>query len=134
MRILIERPPMWEQIDKAFGIGKQPVIFCWGQFIYNPNGGKVTRELHAHEEIHSARQGPFEEGIKAWWGRYLIDPAFRLEEELPAHRAEYRAFCKRHASSTARQRYLTMVAERLCGPLYGNLIDLSQARDRIMLP
>lgn len=134
MRVINERPPMWEQIDAAFKIGRNPIIFCWGQAIYNPNGGKVTRELIAHEEIHAERQGPFEAGIKAWWEQYLVDPAFRLEEELPAHRAEYKAFCKRHGSSTGRARYLGIVASRLCGPLYGSLLDLGTARDRIILP
>lgn len=132
MRIANERPPMWDEINKTFNIGTRPVIFTWGQVIYNPNGGKVTPVLIAHEEIHAERQGPFEEGIVAWWKQYLVDPGFRLKEETPAHRAEYLAFCKRHADRNARARYLGAVAARLCGPLYGNIVDIKTARERIL--
>lgn len=134
MRIVNERPPMWALINATFGIGDRPVIFCWGDTIYNPHGGSVTRELMKHEEIHSEQQGPNEDTIIAWWERYLVDPAFRYGQELPAHRAEYRAFCKRHGDRNARAKYLTTVARRLCGPLYGNLVSISEARERILLP
>lgn len=132
MKIILDRPPMWEQINATFGIGNKPIIFSWGNIIYNPNGGKVTRELHAHEEIHGARQGLEESGIVAWWERYLIDPAFRLEEELPAHRAEYLAYTRRHGGG--REKYLLAIARRLCGPLYGNLLTMADARTRILIP
>jgi len=133
VKILIERPPMWDRIVARFPEAKRPgVIFTWGQTIYNPGKGQVTRELMKHEEVHAERQGPSEEAITAWWERYLIDPNFRFEEELPAHRAEYRAYCKRHSQGQAR--YLRMVAQRLCGPLYGRVIDYKTAINRILLP
>lgn len=134
MKIINSLPPMWDRINATFDIGMKPVIFTFGPVIYNPNGGKITKELEAHEEIHWQRQGDADEGIMAWWNQYLVDPGFRLEEELPAHRAEYRAFCKRHAGHSARHKYLAFVSQRLCGPLYGNLLSIDAARTRILTP
>lgn len=133
VRIENSKPPMWAEMVKAFPhVYSAQILVCWGNTIYLPNGGRVTRELQAHEEKHFERQGPFEEGIKAWWKRYLVEPGFRLREELPAHRAEYLAFCKRHSSSMGRVRYLNLVAERLAGPLYGGLIDREKAKHLVL--
>lgn len=142
MRILIERPPLWEEINAKFNVEGQSVIFAWGDTIYNPEGVKVSRELHAHEEIHGERQlaypaassspGEPEDHVVEWWKRYIEDPKFRLEEELPAHRAEYQAFCKRHGDQKSRAKMLTLIAAKLTSPLYGSLITLEDARYRII--
>lgn len=120
--IIHDRPPLYSEIDAAFGIAGKPVIFSWGELIYNPSGFKVSRELLAHEAIHGARQGTREEEIETWWRRYIKDASFRADEEIPAHQAEYRAFCKRHGDSSARRKFLRAVSARLCSPLYGTLM------------
>lgn len=131
MRILVAHPPMFERINAVFPSASNPgVIFTWGSVIFNPSGGKVTRELVAHEEIHAERQGTTESDIIDWWNRYLVDPGFRLDEELPAHQAEYRAYCRRHGSG--REKYLAHVASRLSGPLYGGLVNLREAKNLVM--
>lgn len=117
MRIEIARPPMFAEIDAAFHVAGKPVLFAWGDTIYNPEGGKVTKELVEHEFIHCAQQGAYEGGVDAWWKQYLIDAQFRFSQELPAHQQEYRAYCKRHA--TGRSKYLDHVATKLSSPLYG---------------
>jgi hypothetical protein len=71
------------------------------------------------------------QGIEAWWTRYLADPEFRLAEEIPAHRAEYKTFCSRVRDYQARMRFGRAIAERLGGPLYGGLITPAEARKRI---
>ena len=63
-----------------------------------------------------------------WWERYLTDPAWRIEQELPAHKREYQAFCEMRKDRNARARYLRGLAERISGPLYGNAISFNQAR------
>lgn len=131
MRIVIDYPPMFNQIRIAFPDAVKPgVVFAWGDTLYNPSNGKVPRELMAHEEIHAERQGKTESDIIDWWNRYLVDPGFRLDEELPAHQAEYRAYCKRHGSG--REKFLGHVAARLASPLYGGLVNFREAKNLVM--
>ena len=127
MRIIRGRPPMWEQVDATFNVAGKPVLFTWGAVIYNPEGVAVSRELIEHEEVHAERQGRAPE---AWWVKYILDPAFRLAEEIPAHRAEYRAYCKRHGSGRAK--YLWVIAARLASPLYGSVVSALEA-ERLIL-
>lgn len=122
---------MFDEIDAIFNVKGKPVIFTWGDTIYNPAGIFITPELRAHEEVHFVRQTGDTPAIEAWWKRYLIDEEFRLAEELPAHRAEFQKFCQTHKDRNARNKFLTTIAARLAGPLYGGLLTLPQARTKI---
>src|SRR5258706_9764493 len=94
MRILVEYPPNYVQVTSTFPAAAYPgVIFAWGDIIYNPSDIIVTRELVAHEEIHCIQQAGYP---VQWWHRYLDSATFRFDQELPAHQAEYRAYCNRH--------------------------------------
>jgi len=64
----------------------------------------------------------------AWWEKYLTDIEFRLDEELAAHRAEYKAWCAVSLNRQQRRFYLTQVAARLASPLYGNMLTYHQAK------
>lgn len=132
MRIIHDRPPLFEQIDAAFQVAGKPLVFCWGEVIFNPEGIRISPELIKHEEVHSERQGRSEEQIAAWWRRYIENPDFRYSEELLAHRAEYRAFCRRHGSWGKRTRYLDRAAARLASPLYGSSVSPMTARHAIL--
>lgn len=129
MKLIVMRPPMFDAIDKKFGVAGQKVIFCWGDTIYNPEGVFVTAELQAHEYVHSQRQAGHPE---PWWLRYIDDAEFRLVEEIPAHQMEYRAYCDTHKDRNDIARYLHGVASRLSGPLYGGLISFPVARNLVM--
>ena len=147
MIIVHDRPPLWDLIDKTFHVAGKPILFAWGERIYNPEGVDVPKQLHAHEELHGERQlnhkgmrpeHEIESGqesldpVEAWWRRYIRLPEFRLAEEIPAHRAEYLAICKRHADRNYRARALSMIAMKLAAPLYGNLVTPAQARTLIL--
>lgn len=129
LEVVVALPPMFDEIDRAFGVAGKPVIFCWGRRIYNPTGGVVTPELQAHEGVHSRRQG---DDPRGWWERYLVEPAMRLEEEVLAHQAEVAEFCRRHTDRNARVRYRAQVARRLSGPVYGRAISYPDALRRIV--
>lgn len=127
MKILIERPPRYEEIVKVFPEAASPsVIYAWGDVIYNPSGKKLTKELLDHEELHGSRQKP---NVEAWWDRYLVDVEFRFTEELLAHRQEYQTYCRRHENRTKREKYLQLVAHKLASPLYGSLLTPQKALD-----
>ena len=62
----------------------------------------------------------------------MIDPSFRLEEELLAHRAEYRAYCARHPNRVKQAQALEGIARKLAAPLYGSLISVEDARKAVL--
>jgi hypothetical protein len=131
-KIIVARPPVYDRCVAKFGaaaIVGRPVIWSWGSVIYNPENTGISRELQAHEAVHGERQGDTDQSIMEWWERYLEEPSFRLDEELHAHRAEYRAGVKRHGP---RPRDLETIAQRLAGALYGHLLTLSQAKHAIL--
>jgi len=113
MKILTTFPPNYREISTAFGVRGRGVIFCYGDTIYNPMRVEVGPELIAHESVHSGRQNGSPE---VWWRRYIADPQFRLDEEIPAHRAEYLVSGR-----------LEDIARRLASPLYGSLISIERA-------
>jgi hypothetical protein len=124
------RPPNYEAIVAVFpGAANPGVIFAYGDRIYAPGGRKLTPALQAHEGVHCARQGGRPDH---WWGLYLTDPRFRLEEEVLAHGAEYRAYCARHANRLKRTQALEWIAHKLAAPLYGNLISPEDAQRAIL--
>ena len=124
MRVVCDFPPNFAELDRVFGIGNKPVVFAWGQTIYRPNGGKVSASILAHEAVHGHQQG---DDIPGWWRRYIDDPAFRLEQEIPAHRAEYLVLID-GVSRQVRRNSLRIVAKKLAGPLYGGLITPRKAK------
>lgn len=130
MRIVFERPPLFNLINAKFRIAGKPVIFSWGDIIYNPQRIHIPPELLAHEAVHGRRQG---NDIEFWWRAYCAaDPRFRLAEEVLAHRAEYRAILDECDNRHARRTYLKRVAKRLANPIYGSMVSVARARDLIL--
>jgi hypothetical protein len=135
--IRIENPPLIDEIDAAFHVRGQPIVFAWGEDIYNPSGGELSPCIVAHEGVHGERQLDYpapegslynaEQAVTAWWRHYIADPAFRLDEEIPAHVREYEVFC-RAANRADRRFYLIHVAHKLSSSLYGNLITFGAAK------
>lgn len=126
MIVKAERPPIYADIVKAFPMAARPgTLFCWGEVIFNPGGRSVSPALLVHEAVHSKQQG---DNIDAWWRRYLIDPVFRLDQEIPAHQAEYRHRIEHAASRNERRIALKEIAQRLSSPLYGSLLSIAEAR------
>lgn len=116
MRVIKAFPPNYKEVNAAFNVRGKPVIFCYGNVIYNPMSTAVGPELIAHERVHSVRQG---NSPANWWRRYIDSPEFRLNEEIPAHQVEFQFL--------GDTRSLRQIAERLSSPLYGNLVSFEEA-------
>jgi hypothetical protein len=127
MKIIRAFPPMYAEINKKFNVRGKPVIFTWSDRIFNPSNVPIGPELMAHETVHSGQQGTEPE---VWWSRYLIDVEFRLDQELPAHRAEFEA-CRSFYDGRALERMLHRIADRISSPLYGSMIAYDEARRAI---
>ena len=126
MRIIETYPPNIKEIEKHFDLsGKRP-IFAYGNIIFNPHGSTIDQYLLAHEMTHQAQQG---DDPVAWWDKYLVDPNFRLQQEVEAYQNQY-ALLKRkqgHVNRDGVIKYLYTISAELAGPLYGDLITHSRA-------
>lgn len=124
MKVIEGVPPNYDKIKEKMNPPAR-AIFCYGGTIYAPVGADITPELHAHEQVHCTRQG---EDIEGWWDQYLVDPQFRFDEELLAHKAEYAAYLAgRNPNRASRRRVLKVIAKRLSGPLYGRVVTFDKA-------
>jgi len=124
--IIVDKPPIFDRARKVFGPIVDGAIFAWGYDIYNPKGFEISSVLLAHENIHAQQQADY--GIEFWWDTYLKNESFRLSQEIPAHIAEYKEFCKGNHTRNSRRLYLLGIAKRLASALYGNLITPEKAK------
>jgi hypothetical protein len=127
-------PPNIEAIRAVLPVTTRN-IFAYDHVIYNPGGGKLAPELHAHEAVHFKQQDEFDAdnqvGVVGWWNLFLESAVFRLSQEIPAHKAEYRAFCKYHRDRNDMARYLRAMGKRLSAPMYGGIITINEAMKAI---
>jgi len=129
MRVIRDVPPMFDEIDAAFHVRDSRVIFAWGDKIYAPlQQGELPKALLLHEAVHGERQLAYPGGIEAWWRRYIAEPAFRLAEEIPAHKAELTHLLTKAKGPSMRAHVLSRTAARLAAPLYGSLVTIAEAK------
>lgn len=131
MKIAVGYPPNIDAIEVVFpDIRKMPVVFCYGDTIYNPDDKRpIPKHLEVHESIHMQQQELFDGGPDAWWKEYLKDPIFRIEQEIPAYAAQVAYIAQTRPSKT--EEALQMYSRALSGPIYGNAISYFSAKQRI---
>ena len=92
-------------------------------------------ELLAHEKVHFVQQDEFHadglSGVEGWWELFLESPTFRLSQEIPAHAAEYYAFCRMHKDRNEMAQMLRRLGQRLAAPMYGSIITVNEAMKAI---
>ena len=133
MKIIHERPPNFEDIQKVFPMADNyGVIFAFNGAIYSPSGVEIPYPLMKHEEVHISRQGATEDDSIKWWAKYLKDISFRYSEELEAHRAEYLACVETAKCRNMKRKALKFISKRLASPLYGNMVTKKQAGIEIL--
>lgn len=109
-----ERPPNFARVASVFPEAAcSGILFSYGPDIYNPSGAEIPDWLMAHENKHCERQTDPE----LWWEMYLTNDDFRYNEELIAHREEYRVQAKRIKDRNARAKLAMRTAKRLVAPL-----------------
>lgn len=133
MRVIVGYPPNFREIVAKFPAARgHGTLFAFGNAIYNPSNIELTPADIAHEREHCYRQlnyfgtKPLPRPVAAWWEKYLADPKFRFDEEVIAHRAEW-AKAKECLKGNRLQDYLSMMANRLSGLLYGRMVSRDQA-------
>lgn len=125
LKIVQAYPPNYEEICAAFPIvrDRSSVVFTYGETLYAPGNktGSIPHDLRVHEETHVRQQA--EIGVEEWWKRYMADPQFRLDQEVDAYHNQYMAMSK-----PDRDKHIRRIAGDLCGPMYGNLVSLEEAK------
>ena len=117
----IEFPPNYSEIIAAIpAVTLSRPVFAWGDDIYNPYRLRIDRYLRVHEAVHGRQQ----HGEPAeWWRKYLNTPEFRLTQELEAYKEQLADFARSHKNREDVHGYARMLAGKLSGPMYANLID-----------
>lgn len=111
-------PPNFQAIDAKFRVRGKPVIFAYGDVIFNPMCTSVPAPLVVHEQVHGDRQS-WLGGPAKWWERYIDDPQFRFREEVVAHIAEFETLLRIYGDGKLnRQKYVRQTAIRLMNPIY----------------
>lgn len=134
MKIVIDKPPIY---DAIVANGMHPharTIFTYGDTIYNPGNVDIVDHLIEHEQTHYDQQmrplapqdrttSHMADAADAWWGRYLIDPYFRIEQEVEAYANQYAYICATVRDRNRRHKILWDLATSLSGPMYGSVIS-----------
>lgn len=125
--MVVGYPPCYDAVCGMLGARISNVYFTYGTTIYNPDNLPVPEDIIAHESVHMEQQGFTEEGAALWWGKFLRDPAFRIDQEAEAYGAQYRFICKGMKDRNKPFRVLASLANSLSGPLYQNSVSHGDA-------
>lgn len=131
MKIKIEKPPIWDSARDAFQINPGTVLFTYGDTLYNPGGARLSDDLLHHEEVHAKQQKHNDQDAALWWGKYLRDPEFRLNQELEAYGAQYKFICNKVQNRQQRFELLKRMSTILSGPLYAECVGFNKAMQLI---
>lgn len=118
MKIVVARPPIWEEAHKHFRINDEMTVYTYGDTLYNPSDRHIPNHLYAHEATHADQQLEFEGGPEAWWKLYFADEKFRQDQELKAYHNQYQYYCASDRDRNRRARFLHEIAADMASPLY----------------
>ncbi|MES2216651.1 MAG: hypothetical protein V4481_05155 [Patescibacteria group bacterium] len=129
MKIVNEKPPIWNECNEAFKL-PHGVVFPYDHVLYNPDGITVPDDLMVHESVHERQQEEMG-GSAIWWAKYLQDKNFLIDQEVQAYGAQYKFICGKVKDKNARYKNLHIIADQLSSPLYGSVIAYTDAIRRI---
>lgn len=126
MKIIIERPPVYDAVCAAFNINPQSAVFTYGEDIYNPNNIDLPEHILIHEAMHVEQQKLIG-GPELWWGKFLREPSFRVDQEAQAYGAQYAYICTYTKGREQQFKVLRNLAQILSGKLYNNVVSGNEA-------
>lgn len=131
MQVIVAQPPVWDALIQAGYDTSGGCVFTWGNLIYNPDGRPVDDALVAHESRHSEQQDEVG-GPEEWWRRWILDPAFRAEQEAQAYGVQYKYACGIFRDRNVRAKYLHKITSHFCSGMYMLSIKQADARAAIL--
>ena len=126
VRVVVAEPPCWDNVCAAVGVRPVHAVFTYGDAIYNPSGRAISPDVIAHEKVHMEQQRAVG-GPDLWWGKWLRDTAFRVDQEAKGYAEQYRHICTIETNPVKRSEILNKIAAILSGPSYGKCIGHVEA-------
>jgi hypothetical protein len=123
MNVEFSYPPNIEKIRATFTLHKG-IVFTYGDTIFNPDRSNIDPALACHEATHCRQQG---DDPESWWERYLVDPQWRVLQEIEAYRAQWKQARKMIKDRNIRHKLLMNIARDLSSAIYGNAISFDAA-------
>lgn len=114
--------PLLEEYAKVFPITENTIFAYDGEIYANDD---LPLHLIEHENTHLAQQE--RDGLDYWIREYLSNPAYRLTQELEAYTAQLKSIKNREDRNKVRLES----ARTLSSELYGNIITLKEALDKL---
>ena len=127
IKISNEEPPIYKSVCKFLGYKDVQAFFTYGDTLYNPAKLPIPNDIKVHEKVHMRRQQIGDMTPELWWGKWLRDEKFRINEEAVAYGSQFRALKKTHKDRNHQCRILHDLARSLSGDLYGNVISHGEA-------
>lgn len=127
MNIVVDYPPNIEEIRKSFDFNEKITVFTYGDNLFNPANRTIPEHLIIHEATHQAQQTEYNGGPAAWWGEYIANPKFRLEQEVEAYSNQFNYIKDTTKDRNAHYQYLHKFAKDLSSKMYGNIVTYSDA-------
>ncbi|HHD81536.1 MAG TPA: hypothetical protein ENK99_08155 [Campylobacterales bacterium] len=118
-----ENFPLLEKVVKKFNISDKKlkdIVFTYGNTIYTRQ--PLSYGLITHETTHILQQ---QKNKDEWWGRYLIDNQFRLEQEIEAYQRQLQTY--KNNDIGLYKIMLSKIADDLSGGMYGDIITREKA-------
>lgn len=127
VKVSTEKPPCFDNLVVWLGFIPATAIFTYGDTIYNPNNVKLSDQLIVHEQVHMKQQGFNDADAALWWGKFMRDEKFRIDQEAEAYAEQYAFLC--HYIKAKQQRFdlLMQLSRILAGPLYGHAVPYVEA-------
>lgn len=100
---------VYQRAKLEFPFIDEQVVFTVAGNIYSTH--PIDPWTFQHESTHILQQDKV--GWQEWWNQYFLDPVFRLEQELEAHRTEYKSYCVHNLDRNARNEYLQFMLWRI---------------------
>lgn len=122
------KPKIYKKLHRKFGVQwDDGIIIAYGENIHCKY--KVSRHKYVHEKVHCKQQLKY--GIDRWWGKYIKDKKFRLEQELEAYRKEKDYIESNIRDINLKKEMMDSILNDISSSIYGDIISYEEAKQLI---
>jgi hypothetical protein len=122
-----EQPEIYKTLHEKFGVEwDSGVIITYGDTVYCKYD--LPEQKIVHEQVHIDQQ----KNPKEWWEKYLLDPKFRLFQEVQAYRAECRYLEKTIKDRNKLSLRIHDICKDISSSMYGGIVPYAVAKEAVM--
>lgn len=127
VKVVTDKPPVYDSVCQFLGYKDVNAFFAYGDVIYNPSNLPIPDDIVVHEKVHMKQQKADGMTPELWWGKYLRDDKFRIDQEAKAYGAQMRYLKTIYKNREKQNELLHNLGAILSGPLYKHAIDRGMA-------